>query len=254
MRLAYIDESYRRHHQYWLAACVIDESKVVGLCQALEAALSSIPPEFGITAETELHAQHLFHGNHDFRSLKDMLNLRAQLMRRAAEAVSAAEPRIFLIGAEWNDNLAPTERLAAHRMAVMRRLFSCLEDDLIACASRCIVIADEEETSNSEVVSMLRRHQSSCEERGSSSRILDGPLFTPSHHSYGVQACDVVAFIKSRHEFMTARHDRRSIRAGYDWWNLLRPHVVKETCAPSNSVAALTPERTEGRGGDPQSG
>jgi hypothetical protein len=77
------------------------------------------------------------------------------------------------------------------------------------------------------------------------SRILDVPLFTPSHWSAGVQGADLVTFVNSRRRFGRSdgrSEDRRARQTLDGWWELIEPQVEVRRCypAPVRPDAALT--------------
>jgi hypothetical protein len=78
---------------------------------------------------------------------------------------------------------------------------------------RCLLIADEEVTTTNEVVAVVHEHQAECRSLGTVSRILDAPLFTASHHSHGVQACDLAAFLYTRRRHARPDEDSRRGRS-----------------------------------------
>ncbi len=228
MLLVYLDESFKRHRDYWLAACVVHERHVAELCAGVRDVVAAIPSEFGLPPDVELHGQRLYQGNGEFLPMKRAVRTRVHTYRRALEAVCAAKPKFFFSGVDWNDSLAPKQRVPSHRLLAFRHLLPAIEAHCVARDERCLVIADEEETTAEEVVAVVREHQSRLEGDRSHSRILDVPLFTPSYHSHGIQACDVVAFLHSRRAFARPDEDRRARRVQDDWWGLIRRRVVMD--------------------------
>jgi Protein of unknown function (DUF3800) len=244
MLLVYLDESFKRHRDYWLAACVVHETKVAELCASVRDATAAVPSEFGLASDVELHGQLLYHGDGEFSSMKSAVRTRVQTYRRALEATCAVQPTFFFSGVDWNDDLPPKQRMSSHRLAAFRQLLSAVEAHCLARAERCLVIADEEEATAEEVVAVVREHQARMEAAGHGlSRVLDVPLFTPSYHSHGIQACDLVAFLRSRRAFARADEDPRARRVQRDWWALIEPHVVmdQQASAPENVDELLIP-------------
>lgn len=244
MLLVYLDESYKRRRHYWLAACAVSDEQVADLCSGVREAAARIPAEFGLRPDIELHAQHLYHGDKEFLPLKEFVRVRVQTYRRGLGALCTAAPAIFFVGVEWNDDLPTYHRLATHRLAALRHLLPELEAHCAGEGERCIVVADEEETSTAEVVAVVREHQRTCEEGGERSRVLDVPFFTPSHYSAGVQACDLAAFLHARRRFARPDEDKRAAKVLEDWWRMVAPHVVLGHChpAPSKTDALVAEE------------
>ncbi len=243
MLLVYLDESFKRHRDYWLAACVVHETKVAELCAGVRDVVALIPSEFGLSADVELHGQLLYHGDGEFDPMKRAVRTRIQTYRRALEAICATEPGFFFSGVDWNDELPPKQRMSSHRLAAFRQLLPKLEAYCAARDERCLVIADEEETTAEEVVAVVREHQVRIEDGDDVSRILDVPLFTPSFHSRGIQACDIVAFLRSRRAFARPDEDLRASRVQDEWWSLIAPRVVLDACssAPTEVDDLLIP-------------
>ena len=225
MLLVYIDESYRRHHEYWLAAMAVDDSKVPELCDSIRATSASIPRVFGIPPDVELHGQHLFHGDHAFSPMKRAPRARIELYRRGVEASTAVDPALFFIGIDWGEEPTNHSDLGTIRLAAFRHML--LEVDAFSrlAGTRCLLIIDEEKTTTERVVRTAKRHQGLRDLDGCPSCILDTPLFTRSHHSSGVQACDLVLFLKSRRSFSSATRDERVTRVLDEWWQAIEPLV-----------------------------
>lgn len=241
MLLVYLDESYRRRQGYWLAACGVRDERIADLCAGIAGAAATIPDTFGIPADVELHAQHLYHGDGAFEPLKQAVRLRVQIYRRGLQALAASEPVVFLAGVRWNEELYGQDGLTTHRLAALRHLLDAVERHCRRYDERALIVADEEETSATDVVSVVRHHQQSQE---TPSRILDGPLFTPSHWSYGVQAGDLVAFLHTRREFGRddgRPEDPRAQKQLDAWWSMVEPFVATSVChdAPEELDRAL---------------
>lgn len=228
MLLAYLDESYQRGKGYWLGVCAVPDENVAEMCRAMRAATRVVPSGLALPDDTELHAQHLYHGDGDFSGLKRTVRLRVQVFDRGLDAVLASCPSVFFVGVEWNEDLLE-HSLTTHRLTALRRLLNHLERFCVERGEQALIVADEEETSASEVVAVVRRHQhrhGSCADR---SRILEAPLFTPSHWSYGVQGSDLVTFVNSRRCF--GRDDGRPedprVRHVLDsWWRRIEERVA----------------------------
>lgn len=235
MLLVYIDESYKRHRDYWLVGCAIHDEEVGELCEGVRASVARIPTEFGIPVDVELHAQHLWHGEQEFAPLKEAVRARIQCYRRGLEALCGSGAAVFFVGVKWNDTLSTHHRLTTHRLAALRHLLPHVEAHAESRQERCLIIADEEETSTEEVVAVVREHQASYEAQDARSRILDAPLFTPSHHSHGVQACDLVAFLRTRRAFARPDEDKRAKKVLQDWWTLVKPYALVDQCYPAPS-------------------
>jgi hypothetical protein len=141
--------------------------------------------------------------------LKQAVRVRIQTYRRGLESLCSAGPGLLFVGVEWNDELPTHQRLSSHRLSALRHLILAIESYCDARDERCLVVADEEETTTDEVVAVVREHQRSCADEGTLSRILDTPLFTQSHHSYGVQACDLAAFLRTRRALARPDEDAR---------------------------------------------
>jgi hypothetical protein len=198
----------------------------------------------------ELHAQHLYHGQGALKPLKGPVKLRARIFERGLEAVRVSRARIFLTGVEWNDALVE-DALATHRLAALRRLLGHLERYCEEHDLRALTIADEEETSAAEVVAVTRLHQESVRTRTFEARILDAPLFTPSHWSYGVQSADLVTFVNARRHFGRddGRHeDSRAAKVLDGWWGTLEPQIEvwEYRSAPAKTDGLLRAKRTRG--------
>lgn len=162
MLLAYLDESYQRGKGYWLGVCAVPDENVAEMCLAMRSAAASIPESFGVPADVEMHAQHLYHGQGALRPLKGPVKLRVRIFEKGLEAVRASQARIFLVGVEWNDSLVE-HALATHRLAALRRLLGHLECYCEEHDVRALIIADEEETSAADVVTVTRLHQATHE-------------------------------------------------------------------------------------------
>jgi hypothetical protein len=252
--LVYLDESYKRGRDYWLAACAIPDEEVGKLCAGVRTAAARIPASFGVPPDVELHAQHLYHGDGAFSPLKGAPRVRIQAYRRGLHALAASAPGIFFVGVDWNSDLPTRHRVATHRLAALRHLLPQLERYCESRCERCLVIADEEATATEHVVAVVREHQMGCESEAANSRVLDTPLFTPSDYSRGVQACDLAAFVRARRAFARPDEDRRAA-ALTTWWDALRPHIVEDRCHPAPSEvdarfaegARRGPRSTKGR-------
>lgn len=248
--LAYLDESYKRGDSYWLGLCVVPEQRVEDMCRAMRSAAASVPVTFGLSSDVEMHAQHLYHGDGAFAPLKRPVKLRARVFRRGIDAVLGARARIFLVGVDWNEALAH-QALATHRLAALRYLLDHLESYCELHGQRVLLIADEEETSASEVVAVTRDHQDRVRARAGCSRILDAPLFTPSHWSSGVQGADLVTFVNSRRRFGRSDgrpEDRRAQETLDAWWEAIEPQVEVRHCygappEPDRVLVATTASR-----------
>jgi hypothetical protein len=239
--LVYLDESYRRGRHYWLAACAVHDQEVAALCAGIQMAAARIPAGFGIPYDVELHAQHLFHGEKEFVPLKQAVRVRIQTYRRGLESLCSAGPGLLFVGVEWNEELPTHQRLSSHRLSALRHLIPAIESYCDARDERCLVVADEEETTTDEVVAVVREHQRSRAEEGTLSHMLDTPLFTQSHHSYGVQACDLAAFLRTRRALARPDEDARAKRTLAGLWSMVEPHVVEDACysAPSATDVLL---------------
>lgn len=247
MLLIYLDESYKRQRDYWLAACAVHDEEVAEMCAGVRSAAARIPSEFDIPEAVELHAQHLYHGTGEFAAMKRAVRARVQTYRRGLEALCATGPALFFVGVAWNDVLGPAHRLSSHRLAAMRHLLPEIERHCEQRGERCLIVADEEDTTTEEVVAVVREHQSDLAAAGESSRVLDTPLFTQSHHSHGVQACDLAAFLHARRRFARPDEDARAKKVQDDWWDLVSPHIAMEVChtAPSQLDALFAEEMAE---------
>jgi hypothetical protein len=106
-----------------------------------------------------------------------------------------------------------------------------------------VIVADEEDTTSEAVVAVVREHQSRCEAVTGQSSVLDTPLFTPSHRSHGIQACDLAAFLRSRRAFARSDEDPRAKRAQAAWWAMIEPHVVEDDCHPAPTQTDLLFEK-----------
>lgn len=246
MQIIYLDESYKRGRHYWLGAAAVDEDEVAGLCVGIQAAIAQIPNEFGIPPNTELHAQHLYHGDEDFVPMKQAVRARIQCYTRGLHALCDAASGLFFVGVDWNDHIV-ADRLAVHRLAAFDSLLPELESFLEDRGDNGLIVADEEETTAEDVVTAVSEHQHDRRSMtGRFSRLLDAPLFTPSHHSGGVQASDLGTFIKARLAFNRPDEDERARKTLEQWWRLMEPLILVDRCgsAPSMSDHPLS---TKGR-------
>jgi hypothetical protein len=171
------------------------------------------------------------------RAFEQAVRVRIQTYRRGLEALCAAGPGLLFVGVEWNDELPTHQRLSSHRLSALRHLIPTVESYCDARDERCLVVADEEETTTDEAVAVVREHQRSCADEGALSRILDTPLFTQSHHSYGVPACDLAAFLRTRRALARPDEDARAKRTLTGLWSMGEPHVVEDACHSAPSAA-----------------
>lgn len=172
-----------------------------------------------------------YHG--EFRPLKRAVRLRSQVFSRGLDAMLSADPSVFLVGVEWNSAVEGMP-LHEHRLAALRQLLPLLERHCEEHDHRALIIADEEETSAEEVVSITRLYQGEIRAQGSAPRILDAPLFTPSHWSYGVQGADLVTYVNSRRRFGRRDgkpEDERAQRVLDAWWKKIDARVVERSCS-----------------------
>lgn len=137
----------------------------------------------------------------------------------------AANPALFFIGIDWSETPQNHSDLRTIRLTAFRHMLREVDSFSLLAGTRCLLIVDEEKTTTERVVRTVRCHQRRCDFDGQASRILDTPLFTRSHHSSGVQACDLVLFLKSRRRFSSDVQDERVSRVLEEWWRAVEPTV-----------------------------
>jgi hypothetical protein len=213
---AYLDESYEIDVEYWLGACLIDESAAPGLRDDMNAVSAGLAPH-GLRADVEMHAQHLFGGNETFEALKGSPRLRIAAYRDGVQAMANANAHSLLVGVGWcREPMRSAIRI--HRMHAIEHMLITIEGYLLGAGETCLVIADEEEGTTRDVYRALQAHQKAASDSGVPSRIRD-VLFVDSRYSPGVQGADLITFLHRRRK--RPGNERRTQKALDDMYALI---------------------------------
>jgi uncharacterized protein DUF3800 len=247
MLLAYIDESYARGHAYWIGVSMVREERVDDLCRVMRAIPEGIPADFGIPDDVELHGYDVFHGEGFFKPMHAKPQARARIYRQGLEALAGARPEILFVGLDWAVS-STAASLEQRRIEAFRLVLAEIEERCETLRERCLLIADEEETTAHDVIVALREYQNAIHGQGCECRIIDTVMFVDSYNCPGVQATDLAMFLHHRREG-GREHDHRAVKLLDKWWATIKPHVrvAKRHPEPVKwpDRAARRPKRTK---------
>ena len=95
MWFAYVDESFNRS-QHWVAALLVQHTRVNETARALRDVVDHASAEFGIATTAELHGHDLFHGRGEFAPMKTVPRARIALYSSALRTLADADCWIIL--------------------------------------------------------------------------------------------------------------------------------------------------------------
>lgn len=226
MLAAFIDESYLHSEDVFVLGCVLaDGESLASLVRALDAVVHSAA-SYGIDSSAELHAHEMFHGKGEWRALSGKARAQVALYREAFRGIRNSGVRVLTRAT------TPSKLNVAKPHALTLR-YLIEEIDRIAAADNehVLVICDHVDESSTYCDELRTQKVSGSGGYKSRrpTRILDTMHFADSRDSRGLQAADLVAFLRRRQiRNRTVRVHPRETKAISDVWDELRPCIIAE--------------------------
>ncbi len=218
--LAYLDESYDSS-TFTMVALLIPDHAWDAAFRRVRKARALLKTKYGIFTSKELHTTDFVAGRGRIAPKPIPKGLRAEIYRKYFEFIPTI-PGIRIIGGCW-----PNERNQADMYAyAFGRIQDRLQKRSVVNDHQTIIVSDEGQ--EHEITRAARRahifnpvgSKFSAWDDGSTwrniptDRIIEDPIFKPSHRSYFLQLADFVAFALLKRE--TAIPNERATKEGFD--------------------------------------
>ena len=231
MHAAFIDEAFSKGH-FFMCALLIDGVELHKLekeFKRIMAELESLFPSH-ISSTLELHAGEIFNGKGPWRKAFDGNRQRFEVLNNFAEVIASLNARILVHGLDVARQVQKYSLPTDPRYLSLRYLIEKLDKELLVTTDYSILICDSG-ASNQEI-KHIRNLLVDMEVNGTGglyphhiTQIVDTVHFSDSKRSRGIQAIDLIAFLRHRIELQRAKLVKRDSSVD-QLWQVLEPKVV----------------------------
>lgn len=231
MKATFIDEAFSKGH-FFMSALVIDGSELAKLEKSFEAIMLQLEEQFPnlISSSMELHAGEIFNGKGPWRKAFIGNRQRYEVLNHFAQVLNNLKISIIIHGLDLKQHLQRYSLPTDPRYLSFRFLVEKLDFNLAKYSEYSILICDS--GSSNQEMRFIRNILAEIQQVGKDglyprkiTQIVDTVHFGDSKQSRGIQAIDLISFLRHRIELQRATLVRRD-SALEQLWQLLEPKVV----------------------------
>lgn len=231
MHTTFIDEAFSKGH-FFMCALVIDGEQLQELEKEFQRIMSRLEIAFPeqISSSLELHAGEIFNGKGPWRKAFEGNRQRYEVLNHFSEVLAGLNLRILVHGIDVEKQVIKYSLPTDPRYLSLRFLIEKLDKELFSTSDFSILICDSG-ASNQEI-KHIRDLLEDMQISGTGglyprqiTQIVDTVHFSDSKRSRGIQAVDLISFIRHRVELQRSSLVKRD--TGIDQlWKVLEPKVV----------------------------
>ncbi len=231
MHTTFIDEAFSEGH-FFMCALVIDGEQLQILEKEFQRIMSQLENAFPneISRNLELHAGEIFNGKGPWRKAFEGNRQRYEVLNHFSEVLAGLNLRILIHGIDVKRQEIKYSLPTDPRYLSLRFLIEKLDKELFETLDHSIIICDSG-ASNQEV-QYIRNLLAEMQIKGSGglyphriTQIVDTVHFSDSKRSRGIQAIDLISFLRHRMELQRDHLVKRDSIVE-QLWQVLEPKVV----------------------------
>jgi hypothetical protein len=231
MHTTFIDEAFSKGH-FFMCALVIDGAQLQKLEKEFQRIMYQLEIAFPdqISRNLELHAGEIFNGKGPWRKAFEGNRQRYEVFNQFAEVLTGLNLRILVYGIDVEKQGVRYSLPTDPRYLCLRFLIEKLDKELHSSADISMLVCDSG-ASNQEI-QRIRDVLVDMQINGSGglysrqiTQIVDTIHFSDSKRSRGIQAVDLISFLRHRVELQRANLVKRDSNID-QLWKALEPKVV----------------------------
>lgn len=231
MHTTFVDEAFSKGH-FFMCALTIDGGELHKLEKEFRRIMAQLESAFPshISSSLELHAGEIFNGKGPWRKIFEGNRQRYEVLNDFAQVLTSLDLRILIHGLDVERQAQRYPLPTDPRYISFRFLIEKLDRELFETSDHSILICDSG-ASNQEV-QYIRNLLSEMQIKGSGglyphriTQIVDTVHFSDSKRSRGIQAIDLISFLRHRMELQRAHLVKRDSSVE-QLWQVLEPKVV----------------------------
>jgi hypothetical protein len=231
MHTTFIDEAFSKGH-FFMCALVIDGKELKCLEEEFQSIMTQLENAFPnqISRNLELHAGEIFNGKGPWRKAFEGNRQRYEVLNQFAEVLTNLNLRILVYGIDVERQGVSYSLPTDPRYLSLSFLIEKLDKELHSSADFSMLICDSG-ASNQEI-QHIRNLLANMQINGTGglyprliTQIVDTVHFSDSKRSRGIQAVDLISFLRHRVELQRANLVKRDSNID-QLWQSLEPKVV----------------------------
>jgi hypothetical protein len=231
MHTTFIDEAFSKGH-FFMCALVIDGKELKCLEEAFQSIMTQLENAFPnqISRNLELHAGEIFNGKGPWRKAFEGNRQRYEVLSQFAEVLTNLNLRILVYGIDVERQGVRYSLPTDPRYLSLRFLIEKLDKELHSSADFSMLICDS--GSSNQEIQHIRNLLADMQISGTGglyprliTQIVDTVHFSDSKRSRGIQAVDLISFLRHRVELQRANLVKRDSNID-QLWQSLEPKVV----------------------------
>ena len=231
MHTTFIDEAFSKGH-FFMCALVIDGAELQKLEKEFQRIMSQLEMAFPeqISSNLELHAGEIFNGKGPWRKAFEGNRQRYEVLNHFSEVLAGLNLRILVHGIDVEMQVSKYSLPTDPRYLSLRFLIEKLDKELYSTSDFSMLICDSG-ASNQEI-QHIRDLLEDMQVRGTGglyprqiTQIIDTVHFSDSKRSRGIQAVDLISFLRHRIELQRTSLVKRDSSID-QLWQVLEPKVV----------------------------
>ena len=231
MHTTFVDEAFSKGH-FFMCALIIDGRELHKLEKEFRRIMAQLEASFPshISSALELHAGEIFNGKGLWRKIFEGNRQRYEVLNNFAAVLASLELRILVHGLDVEKQKERYPLPTDPRYLSLRYLIEKLDKELLGTSDHSIVICDSG-ASNQEI-QYIRNLLADMQNMGTGglyprqiTQIVDTVHFSDSKRSRGIQAIDLISFLRHRMELQRANLVKRDSSVE-QLWQVLEPKVV----------------------------
>ena len=231
MHTTFIDEAFSKGH-FFMCALVIDGKELKSLEEEFQSIMTQLENAFPnqISRNLELHAGEIFNGKGPWRKAFEGNRQRYEVLNQFAEVLTCLNLRILVYGIDVEKQGVRYSLPTDPRYLSLRFLIEKLDKELHSSADFSMLICDSG-ASNQEI-QHIRNLLAEMQIYGTGglyprliTQIVDTVHFSDSKRSRGIQAVDLISFLRHRVELQRTNLVKRDSNID-QIWQALEPKVV----------------------------